>query len=62
MGTEEVGSCHAEIVKVSTNADGSCRITLDIPEYNIDICSKLMEIKMSGESLLSLGIIHVRST
>lgn len=58
---EEIGNCSAEIVKVATNADGSCRVTLDIPEYDHVIASRLMEIKMSGEALLAIGLIHVRS-
>lgn len=56
---QEIGSCHAEIVKVSSNVDGSCRITLDIPEYNAEIAKELLEIKMSSESLLQLGIVRL---
>jgi hypothetical protein len=60
MEKEEIGFCHAEIVKVASNVDGSCRITLDIPEYNSDIAKALLEIKMSSESLLGLGIVRIQ--
>ena len=61
MEDDVVGTCHAEIVKVATNVDGSCRLTLDIPEYNHNIAAKLLNIKMSGEALLQLGIVRVQN-
>ena len=58
---EEIGACHAEIVKVATNTDGSCRITLDIPEYNLDVAQKLLQLKMNGGALLQIGIVKVNN-
>lgn len=56
---EEIGACYAEIVKVASNADGSARITLDIPEISTSIASKLLELKMHGNECIAVGFTKV---
>lgn len=52
---EEIGASMAEIVKVATNVDGSCRLTLDLPEISAQLSAKLLELKMHGNSYVSVG-------
>lgn len=58
-GSTEIGACYAEIVKVASNADGSARITLDIPEISTSIASKLLELKMHGDECIAVGFTKV---
>lgn len=59
MSQSEIGSCTVELVKVSTNTDGSCRVTFDLPEYESEIASKLTRIKMGSTPIIQLGMIYV---
>ena len=56
---EEIGACFCEIIKVATNADGSARITLDLPEISTAIVSKLLELKMHGQGYIAVGFTKV---
>ena len=57
MKVTEIGESVAEIVKVATNLDGSCRITLDLPEISAELSSKLLELKMHGQSYVGVGFV-----
>jgi hypothetical protein len=56
---EEIGASFAEIIKVATNADGSARITLDLPEISTKIAAKLLELKMHGQGYIAVGFSKV---
>lgn len=41
----------AQVSKVTTMADGSLRVVLDFGEQDIDIATKLMQVKQAGAIL-----------
>jgi hypothetical protein len=59
MDESIIGSCPAEIIKVSTNSDGSCRVTLDIGQVDIDIAEKMLSYKMKGDALVQVAFVKL---
>lgn len=53
---KKIGSSMAEIVKVATNLDGSCRLTLDLPEISAELSAKLLAMKMHNASYVNIDI------
>ena len=48
----------AQIVKVSTLADGGIRVTLDLPETAIDTATQLMQVRQGG-GLLEVAAVAI---
>lgn len=46
----------AQVSKVTTMADGSLRVVLDFGEQDIDIATKLMQVKQAGAILEIVAI------
>ncbi len=46
----------AQVSKVTTMADGSLRVVLDFGERDIDIATKLMQVKQAGAILEIVAI------
>lgn len=57
---QEIGASLATINKIQTTVDGGARITLDIPEINHEIASRLLKLKMQGDALLQVGFVQVK--
>ncbi len=56
---EEIGACQAIIDKISTIADGSIRLTLDLNPSEQDIISKLLKLKLLNKPLIQIGIVSI---
>ena len=56
--TEEVNliKFKAQVSKVTTMADGALRVVLDFGEQDIDIATKLMQVKQAGAILEIVAI------
>ena len=48
----------AQVSKVTTMADGSLRVVLDFGEKDIDIATKLMQVKQAG-AVLEIAAVAV---
>ena len=57
MEPQLIGSSYAEIQKVTTNIDGSARITIDLPEISKKLVSQILELKMSNEPYIHITIV-----
>lgn len=51
MNNDSVIKFKAEIIKIQTVTDGGIRLTFDISETDIDIATKLMQVKQAGAIL-----------
>jgi 2-methylisocitrate lyase-like PEP mutase family enzyme len=51
MDEEQLIKFKAQVSKVTTMADGSLRVVLDFGEQDIDIATKLMQVKQAGAIL-----------
>lgn len=51
----EIGACEAVIFKISTLTDGGIRLVLDLNPSDRDLIAKLMDMKMRGDQLVSVG-------
>ncbi len=57
----EIGASNAIIYKIATTIDGGARLTLDLPEYSIDLISKLLQKKMQGKELVMCAFVEASS-
>ena len=55
----EIGSCSAILSGISTKADGSIKVTLEINPEDQDIISRLMQRFAINEKLLQVGFVSV---
>jgi hypothetical protein len=46
----------AQVSKVTTMADGSLRVVLDFSEQDIDVATKLMQVKQAGAILEIIAV------
>ena len=51
MDEKQLIKFKAEVIKIQTLADGGIRLTFDISEKDIDIATKLMQVKQAGAVL-----------
>jgi predicted transcriptional regulator len=50
----------AQVSKVTTMADGSLRVVLDFSEKDIDVATKLMQVKQAGAVLEIVAVpVHI---
>ena len=60
--TDEIGSCNAVIHKIQTTLDGGARITLDIGAEATIVITKLLQNKLSGQELITIGMVSNGTT
>jgi hypothetical protein len=56
MDEKQLIKFKAQVSKVTTMADGSLRVVLDFSEQDIDIATKLMQVKQAGAILEIVAI------
>jgi len=58
--SEEAIRFSAQVAKVTTLADGGIRITLDLPETDIDTATKMMQVRQGG-GILEVAAVPVKA-
>jgi len=54
---EEIGTANAIIYKVLTTLDGGARVSFDFGQNDSELIAKLLELKMRGDAVVTLGIV-----
>ena len=60
MEIEEIGSCAAILSGLSTKADGSIKVILEINPTEQDILSRLLKLFATNEKLIQVAFIKVK--